>query len=93
MQAVHDHAHRPEHDEREVQEDHRAFAVQVMERVVLMDPALADADAIGRAVEDLMLLLFRAKIVSEAWRAERLPGVLPCFKRFLHPDQGNPGTS
>ncbi|QNJ01881.1 glycosyltransferase [Synechococcus sp. PROS-U-1] len=93
LQAVHDHAHRPEHDEREVQEDHRAFAVQVMERVVLMDPALADADAMGRAVEDLMLLLFRAKIVSEAWRAERLPGVLPCFKRFLHPDQGNPGTS
>ena len=93
LQAVHDHAHRPEHDEREVQEDHRAFAVQLMERVVLMDPALADADAMGRAVEDLMLLLFRAKIVSEAWRAERLPGVLPCFKRFLHPDQGNPGTS
>ena len=93
LQAVHDHAHRPEHDEREVQEDHRAFAVQVMERVVLMDPALADADAMGRAVEDLMLLLFRAKIVSEAWRAERLPGVLPCFKRFLHPDQENPGTS
>ena len=39
LQAVHDHAHRPEHDDREVQEDHRGFAVQVMERVVLPDPA------------------------------------------------------
>ena len=92
LQVVHDHAHRPEHDEREVQEDHRAFAVEVMERVVLLDPSLADADASGRAVEDLMLLLFRAKIVSEAWRVERLPGVLPCFKGFLNSHHANPGT-
>ena len=92
LQAVHDHAHRPEHDDRDVQEDHRAFAVQVMERVVLIDPALAAADAMGRAVEDLMLLLFRAKIVSEAWRAERLPGVLPCFEGFLNPQHANPDT-
>ena len=28
-----------------------------------------------------MLLLFRARIVSEAWRAELLPGVLHCFDR------------
>ena len=92
LQLVHDHAHRPEHDEREVQEDHRAFAVQVMERVVLLDPSLADADASGRAAQDLMLLLFRAKIVSEAWRVERLPGVLPCFEGFLNSHQANPGT-
>ena len=91
LQAVHDHAHRPEHDEREVQEDHRAFAVQVMERVALMDPALGDSDARRRAVEDLMLLLFRAKIVSEAWREERLPGVLPCFQGFLDPHRATPG--
>ena len=90
LQAVHDHAHRPEHDDREVQEDHRAFAVQVMERVALMDPALADVAARRRATEDLMLLLFRAKIVDEAWRAERLPGVLPCFEGFLKP---HPATS
>ena len=42
LQAVHDHAHRPEHDDREVQEDHRAFAVQVMQRVALIDPVLTD---------------------------------------------------
>ena len=92
LQVVHDHAHRPEHDEREVQEDHRAFAVQVMQRVVLLDPSLADADASGRAAEDLMLLLFRAKIVSEAWRVERLPGVLPCFEGFLNSHQANPSA-
>jgi len=91
LQAVHDHAHRPEHDDREVQEDHRAFAAQVMERVAQIDPALGHSAAMGCAVEDLMLLLFRAKIVSEAWRAERLPGVLPCFKGFLNPDHSNPG--
>jgi len=91
LQAVHDHAHRPEHDDREVQEDHRAFAAQVMERVAQIDPALGHSAAMGCAVEDLMLLLFRAKIVSEAWRAERLPGVLPCFKGFLNPDHANPG--
>ena len=90
LQAVHDHAHRPEHDDREVQEDHRGFAVQVMDRVVLIDPALADVAARRRAAEDLMLLLFRAKIVNEAWRAERLPGVLPCFEGFLKP---HPATS
>ena len=32
----------------------------------------------------MMLLLFRAKIVSEPWRAERLPGVLPCLKANLN---------
>ena len=85
LQVVHDHAHRPEHDDREVQEDHRAFAVEVMERVTQIDPALVDVDARRMATEDLMLLLFRAKIVSEAWRAERLPGVFPCFKGFLDP--------
>ena len=85
LQVVHDHAHRPEHDDREVQEDHRAFAVEVMERVTQIDPALVDVAARRRATEDLMLLLFRAKIVSEAWRAERLPGVLPCFEGFLDP--------
>ena len=90
LQAGHDHAHRPEHDDREVQEDHRAFAVQVMKRVALIDPALADVAARRRATEDLMLLLFRAKIVNEAWRAERLPGVLPCFEGFLKP---HPATS
>ena len=85
LQTVHDHAHRPEHDEREVQEDHRAFAVQVMARVALIDPGLGPTEAKQRAAEDLMLLLFRAKIVSEAWRAERLPGVLPSFQAFLSP--------
>ena len=92
LQSVHDHAHRPEHDDREVQEDHRAFAVQVMERAALLDPAVGDALVRRRAVEDLMLLLFRAKIVSEPWRAERLPGVLPCFEGFLNPQHANPGT-
>ena len=91
LQAVHDHAHRPEHDDREVQEDHRAFAVQVMQRVALIDPVLSDAVARRRAIEDLMLLLFRARIVSEAWRAERLPGVLPCFEGFLNAQHANPG--
>ena len=91
LQAVHDHAHRPEHDDREVQEDHRAFAVQVMQRVALIDPVLSDAVARRRAIEDLMLLLFRARIVSEAWRAERLPGVLPCFAGFLNTQPANPG--
>ena len=91
LQAVHDHAHRPEHNDREVQEDHRAFAAQVMERVALIDPAFGHSDAMGCAVEDLMLLLFREEIVSETWRAERLPGVLPCFKGFLNPDHVNPG--
>ena len=38
LQAVHDHAHLPEHDGLEIHNDHRAFAVQVMGRVVLMDP-------------------------------------------------------
>ena len=90
LQTVHDHAHRPEHDEREVQEDHRAFAVQVMARVVLIDPGLGASEAKRRAVEDLMLLLFRAKIVSEAWRAERLPGVLPSFQAFLSPSESTP---
>ena len=90
LQTVHDHAHRPEHDEREVQEDHRAFAVQVMARVALIDPGLGPSEAKRRAVEDLMLLLFRAKIVSEAWRAERLPGVLPSFQAFLSPSESTP---
>ena len=53
-------------------------------------PALADEAARRRATEDLMLLLFRAKIVNESWRAERLPGVLPCFEGFLKP---HPATS
>ena len=75
-----------------VQEDHRAFAVQVMERVALMDPALADVSARRRATEDLMLLLFRANIVNEAWRAERLLGVLPCFEGFLKPHQATSST-
>ena len=74
-----------EHDQREVQEDHRTFAVQVMARVALIDPGLGPTEAKQRAAEDLMLLLFRAKIVSEAWRAERLPGVLPSFQAFLSP--------
>ena len=73
-----------------MQEDHRAFAVQVKERVALMDPALADVAARRRATEDLMLLLFRAKIVNEAWRTERVPGGLPCFEGFLEP---HPATS
>ena len=91
LQVVYDHAHRPEHDNREVHEDHRAFAVQVMQRVALIDPVLSDAVARRRAIEDLMLLLFRARIVSEAWRAERLPGVLPCFAGFLNTQPANPG--
>ena len=90
LQAVHDHAHRPEHDDREVQENHRGFAVQVMERVALIDPALADVATKQRALEGLMLLLFREEIVNEAWQAERLPGVLPCFEGFLTP---HPATS
>ena len=85
LQAVHDNAHRPEHDDREVQEDHRAFAKQVMERVALIDPAHAGAATMRWALEGLMLLLFREEIVSEAWQAERLPGVLPCFEGFLKP--------
>ena len=90
LQAVHDHAHRPEHDDRKVQEDHRGFADQVMERVALIDPALADVATMRWALEGLMLLLFREEIVSKAWQAERLPGVLPCFEGFLTP---RPATS
>ena len=36
-------------------------------------------------------MLFTAKIVSEVWRAERLPGMLPCFESFLNPQHVNPG--
>ena len=92
LQVVHDHAHRPEHDNREVLEDHRAFAVQVMQRVVLIDPTLGDAVAMKGAVEGLMLLLFREEIVSEAWQVERLALVLPCFEGFLNTQSANPGT-
>ena len=90
LQAVHDHAHLPEHDGLEIHNDHRAFAVQVMDGACRADGSpLADADATGRAVEDLML--FSAKIMSEAWRVERLPGMLPCFESFLNPQHANPG--
>ena len=92
LQVVYDHAHRPEHDNREVHEDHRAFAVQVMQRVALIDPTLENADAMKGAVEGLMLLLFREEIVSEAWQVERLPRVLPCFKGFLNTQRANPST-
>ena len=92
LQVVYDHAHRPEHDNREVHEDHRAFAVQVMQRVALIDPTLENAAAMKGAVEGLMLLLFREEIVSEAWQVERLPRVLPCFKGFLNAQRANPGT-
>ena len=69
-----DHAHRPEHDHREVQEDHRAFSIQVMDRVVQIDPARVEADAMRRAVEDLMLLLFHGEIGVR-------PGALSCCRR------------
>ena len=91
LQVVHDHAHRPEHDHREVQEDHRAFSIQVMDRVVQIDPARVETDAMRRAVEDLMLLLFHGEILGASWRAELLPSVLPCFVGFLNHPNGKAG--
>ena len=56
-----------------------------------IDPARVETDAMRRAVEDLMLLLFHGEIAGASWRAERLPSVLPCFAGFLNHPNGKAG--
>ena len=84
LQIVHDHAHRPEHDDRETQEDHRAYAADVMDRVVTIASSGANSHSILMSVEDLILLLFHGQIVDSFWRDEKLAHLLKYFEGFLN---------
>ena len=92
LQIVHDHAHLPEHDDREGQEDHRAFAVEVMDRVVRIAPSGVNSHSMRKSVEDLMLLMFHGQIIDPFWRAEKIVHLLKYFEGFLSSPDANVNT-
>ena len=92
LQVVHDHAHRPEHNNRGAQEDHRAFAADVMDRVVAISSSGANSHLVRKSVEDLMLLLFHTQIVDSFWRDEKIAHLLKYFESFLNIPGANAST-
>jgi hypothetical protein len=92
LQVIHDHAHRPEHNNREAKEDHRAFAADVMDRVVAISSSGANSHLVRKSVEDLMLLLFHTQIVDSFWRDEKMALLLKHFEGFLNIPGANAST-
>ena len=90
IKRVHDHCHRQQFDRQVAQENHRGYAVAVLQRLSTLEQALTGAQAsIDRrmgdlqqeAVESLLVLMLRRErdLTPEQILQERIRDVLPLF--------------